>query len=196
MYAASRYYLYSHAMPVYVGLLRAVNIGPHNKVAMADLRQLMVTLGLEDGQTLLQSGNAVFRSDVKSSSKLEGVLQEGAEKHLRLKIEFFVRSAKEWEGIIAENPFPTEALRDPGHLILMCLRDAVDRAAVGALQSSITGREVVQGNGRQAYMVFPDGQGTSRVTTAVIERKLATRVTGRNWNTVLKLDALARTLLR
>lgn len=183
-------------MPVYVGLLRAVNLGPHNKVSMADLRQLLITLGMKDGQTLLQSGNAVFRSDVKSPSTLEGLLQEGAEKHLRLKTEFFVRSAREWEGIIAENPFPKEALRDPGRLIMMCLKDAIDRAAVNALQASIAGREVVRGNGRHAYIVFPDGQGTSRLTTAVIERRLATRTTGRNWNTVLKLDALARTLQR
>jgi len=40
-------------------------------------------------------------------------------------------------------------------------------------------------------MVYPDGIGRSRLTSAVIENKLGTRGTARNWNTVLKLAALA-----
>jgi uncharacterized protein (DUF1697 family) len=39
--------------------------------------------------------------------------------------------------------------------------------------------------------VYPDGIGRSRLTNRVIETKLDTRGTGRNWNTVLKLAELA-----
>ena len=53
------------------------------------------------------------------------------------------------------------------------------------------GREIVKAKGHQAYIVYPDGQGRSRLTTLMIEKKLGTRATGRNWNTVLKLQALA-----
>jgi len=49
----------------------------------------------------------------------------------------------------------------------------------------------VHGDGQQAYIVYPDGIGRSRLTAALIERKLATRGTARNWNTVMKLAALA-----
>jgi uncharacterized protein (DUF1697 family) len=49
---------------------------------------------------------------------------------------------------------------------------------------------VVRAEGRQAYIVYPNGIGRSRLTNALIEKKLRTRGTGRNWNTVLKLDAL------
>jgi len=73
----------------------------------------------------------------------------------------------------------------------MCLRDAPDRAAVAGLQKAIAGREVVRTSGRHAYIVYPDGIGRSRLTVALIEKKLGTRGTGRNWNTVLKLAALA-----
>jgi uncharacterized protein (DUF1697 family) len=58
------------------------------------------------------------------------------------------------------------------------------------LQTAITGSEIVRVEGRQAYIVYPDGIGRSRLTTALIEKKLRTRGTGRNWNTVLKLEGL------
>ena len=40
-------------------------------------------------------------------------------------------------------------------------------------------------------MTYPDGIGDSRVTPTLIERALGTPVTGRNWNTVLRLAAMA-----
>lgn len=60
-----------------------------------------------------------------------------------------------------------------------------------ALQAALTGPEVVRAEGRQAYIVYPNGIGRSRLTHTVIEKKLGTRGTSRNWNTVLKLRALA-----
>ena len=73
----------------------------------------------------------------------------------------------------------------------MLLKDAPESAAVSGLQKAIVGREVVRATGRQAYIVYPDGVGRSRLTTALIERKLGTRCTLRNWNTVVKLGTLA-----
>ena len=46
--------------------------------------------------------------------------------------------------------------------------------------------------GRHAYIVYPDGIGRSRLTNKLIDSKLGTRGTGRNWNTVLKLADLVR----
>jgi uncharacterized protein (DUF1697 family) len=73
----------------------------------------------------------------------------------------------------------------------MVLKQAPDAGAVEALQAAITGREVVRAVGRQAYITYPDGIGDSRLTINVIEKKLGSRGTGRNWNTVLKLGTLA-----
>ena len=67
---------------------------------------------------------------------------------------------------------------------------------VAALQAAVTGRETVEANGKQAYFVYPDGIGTSKLTNAVIERKLGQSGTARNWNTVLKLAAAAALLER
>ena len=92
---------------------------------------------------------------------------------------------------IADNPFPREAERDPGHLLAYFLKGTAQAEHVEALQAAIKGREIVRGEGRQAYIFYPDGIGRSKLTVALIEKKLGTRATGRNWNTVLKLGALA-----
>jgi len=174
----------------YIGLLRAVNLAGRNRISMADLRQLLLDEGMSDPQTLLQSGNVVFRSAGASTSKLEQRLEGAATRRLRLETDFIVRSATEWKQLIAANPFRTEAASDPGHLLVMCLKAAPQRTAEAALQKAIKGREVVRVVGQQAYVVYPDGVGRSKLTTAVIEKHLGTRTTGRNWNTVSKLGAM------
>jgi uncharacterized protein (DUF1697 family) len=181
-------------MTSYAAFLRAVNIGPHNKVPMSDLRSLLTKLGMKDAQTLLQSGNAVFRTDLVGPVEIEQKLEGGCTRHLKVTTEFFVRTLQELEAVIASNPFPKEAEEDPSHLLVLFMKDAPTRASVSALQSAIVGRESVKAVGRQAYFVYRDGIGNSKLTTSVIEKKLGTRGTGRNWNTVLKLTALLRSL--
>jgi len=101
-----------------------------------------------------------------------------------------VRTEEEWKRIVADNPFPEEAKRDPGHLVVMFLKRAPGPKEVEALQAAITGPEIVGIHGREAYMVYPAGIGRSRLTNTFVEKKLGTRGTARNWNTVLKLASL------
>ena len=178
-------------MTIHIALLRAVNLAGHNPVAMADLRNLLAHLGHTEGRSLLQSGNLVFVSHARTTSGLEQGLERAAKTRLGLDTPFFVRTATEWRALVAANPFPEEARHDASHLVMMLLKDAPERSAITALQNAISGREVVRVIGREAYVVYPDGIGRSRLTNALIERKLDTRGTGRNWNTVLKLAALA-----
>jgi uncharacterized protein (DUF1697 family) len=177
-------------MTRYVALLRGINVAGHNRVAMADLRALATEQGFEHVETVLQSGNLVFDGRPMASSRLESLLEEALAERLGLKIAFFVRTGKEVEAIVSGNPFPREAKSDPAHLVVTCLKGAPSRSQVTALEKSIVGREVCRVRGRDMYVVYPDGIGPSRLTTTVIEGKLGTQVTARNWNTVLKLAAL------
>lgn len=172
-----------------VALLRAVNLAGKNAVAMADLRALLAGLGLGDPRSLLQSGNLVFSSTGRTPTQLERLLEGECARRLGLSTELFVRTAAEWQALVAANPFALEAQRDPGHLLAMTLREAPSPAALEALRAAIQGRERACLAGRTAYLVYPDGVGRSRLTTALIEKKLGTRGTARNWNTVLKLQA-------
>jgi uncharacterized protein (DUF1697 family) len=176
----------------YLALLRAINLPRYKQVAMADLRDLLTHLGFVDSRSLLQSGNLVFRGGARSGARLERVLEAEAANRLALHTDFFVRTAAEWESVIAHNPFRKEAERDPGRLVVMFLKDAPGANEVKALQVANTGPEVVRVAGRHAYVVYPNGIGRSRLTNALIEKRLGTCGTGRNWNTVLKLGALAQ----
>ncbi len=179
-------------MACYVALLRAVNLAGHKMVAMADLREMLSGLGFSDPRSVLQSGNLVFQGRKRQPRDLERLIEVEAERRLALSTEFFVRSAEEWAAVLEGNPFPLQAKRDPSHLVVQFLKDAPAPASVRALQAAITGREVVRARGRELYAIYPDGTGKSRLTTGLIERKLGTRATGRNWNTVSKLAALAQ----
>jgi uncharacterized protein (DUF1697 family) len=166
-------------MTVHIALLRAVNLAGYNKVAMTELRALATDLGFTDAQTLLQSGNLVFRSEV-TGAKLESILEAEARKRLGLDTDFIVRTARQWNAIAAGNPFPTEAKNDPGRLLVMVCKNAVTK------DLKITGarREIVRPNGSEIYIYYPDGVGASRL-------KIDACGTARNWNTVLKLASLA-----
>jgi uncharacterized protein (DUF1697 family) len=178
-------------MTTWLALLRGINVGGRRQVAMADLRGLLTALGFADARSLLQSGNLLFRSRPRAAAGLERLLEDEGRKRLGLETDFLVRSAEEWRAIVARNPFPEEARRDPAHLLVMFLKDPPGDAKVRALREALRGREVRGANGREAYIVYPDGVGRSRLTHTLIEKRLGTRGTARNWNTVLKLEAMS-----
>jgi uncharacterized protein (DUF1697 family) len=178
-------------VPTHLVFLRAVNLGSIGKIAMSDLRAWLMKLGFVDVQTLLQSGNLVFRGGSLSGAALEQHLEREAEKGLRLRTDFFVRTVKEWKEVIAHNPFHDAAKNDASHLLVAVLKSAPTSSQVKALETAIKGRERVRAYGRHAYVVYPDGIGTSKLTLSMIERHLGTRGTCRNWNTTLKMAVLA-----
>ena len=174
---------------LHIALLRAVNVGGNKPIAMAELRNLLTELGFEQARSVLQSGNLVFKSKEQTGIDLEGLLEKEAAQRLDLHTDFFVRTQEAWKQIIANNPFPDEAQHNPAHLVVMFLKRAPSLQEVEALQAAIIGPELVAVQGRQAYIVYPAGIGRSRLTNAIVEKKLGTRGTSRNWNTVLKLEA-------
>ena len=174
-----------------IALLRAVNVGGRS-VLMADLRTMFGELGHENPRTLLQSGNAVFALKAQTSAAaLEKKFEAEAQRRFGFAVAFMLRTIQEWNAIIARNPFPDAARNDPARLILMTLKSAPDAAAIKALRDGYNGPETIHVAGRNAYLIYPDGQGNSKLTNALIERKLGVAGTARNWNTVLKLAALA-----
>ena len=173
-----------------IALLRGVNLGGNRMVAMSDLRNLCTRLGFEDARTLLQSGNLIFRAGSRKPAALEKLLETETAKRLRIETTYIIRTAPEWEDVVERNPFPKEAVADPGRLLVMCLKDAPARDAEKALRAAIKGPEIAHVVGRAAYIYFPDGQGRSKLTTAVIDKNLGTIGTARNWNTVKKIEAI------
>jgi len=173
-----------------IALLRGINVAGHKSVTMGDLRDVLTQLGFADAQSLLQSGNLVFRSaGPQTAARLEKMLEAEASHRLNLQTDFFVRTSQEWGEIVAGNPFRDEARLDPGHLVVMFLKEAPAPNDVTLLRAAIRGPEIVRASGRQLYITYPDGIGRSKLTNVLIEKQLGTRGTSRNWNTVLKVEA-------
>jgi uncharacterized protein (DUF1697 family) len=176
----------------HVALLRAVNVGGHNKIAMPDLCRFFADEGFGGARSLLQSGNVVFDGGTRGSEELERLLEARTAKRFGLRTDYFIRTAAELRELIVRNPFPREAADDPSHLLVMFLKMAPGGETVKALQAAIKGPEGARSHGKHAYITYPAGIGRSKLTTARIEDTLGSRGTGRNWNTVLKLSALCK----
>jgi uncharacterized protein (DUF1697 family) len=175
-------------MPTAIALLCAVNLGPHGKLAMADLRTALAGLGYGNVRTLLATGNVLLDAGV-APPELERQLEAALVDRFGLSTEVVVRTPDQWARIIAENPFPDAARSDPAHLVVMLLKASPPPSAVETLRAAIKGREEVEVREGTAYLWYPDNIGDSRLTAAVIDRKLGVRGTGRNWNTALKIAA-------
>jgi uncharacterized protein (DUF1697 family) len=102
-----------------------------------------------------------------------------------------VRSVLQTGNLVFESRSRFGAELDSKHLVVLFLKNPPTPKDVAALQADILGAEVVKAKGKQAYIFYPDGIGRSKLTNAMIEKRIG-RGTGRNWNTVLKLDVIAK----
>jgi uncharacterized protein (DUF1697 family) len=171
-------------MSAQIALLRGVNLNGR-KVVMSELRALCEKLGCTNVRTLLASGNVVLESKL-AGAKLEEKLEKAIAAEFGMKTEVFVRSADELDAAIAANPFAAFAKKDPSHLVLIFQRAKLSaaeaKAVVAATKDAVEDAAVV---GRDVYVTYPKGIGDSKL-------KLPVGGTARNWNTVSKLAALAR----
>lgn len=179
-------------MPVYVSMLRAVNVGGHNRIKMAELRELCASLGFTGAQTHLQSGNAVFATPDRSAAKLGAKIEAAIERRFGLRPRVLVRTAAQVRSAVDRFPFSGADL-DPGHLLVVFLAAAPDAAARKAL-AAYTGPEQIHLDGTELFVHYCNGIGRSRLTTAWIEKALKTEGTGRNLRTLRALLEMAQAL--
>lgn len=180
-------------MAVFVSLFRAINVGGNNKVSMVALKGLHEELGLQNVVTYLQTGNVIFESDEKTdSTHLAGKIRKEFEKNFGFSPEVMVRTAAEIMQISEENPFLGHPEKETKWIVVMFLSGSPDVAAKEALLSAYTGPEEMVVKGQELYAYYTNGIGRSKLTNALIEKKLKMSGTGRNWNTVSKLLELTR----
>lgn len=172
-------------MKTWVALLRGVNVGGHNKVPMAELRDACRSLGFASVATYIQSGNVVFRSAGKVDA-LARELRAAIAERFDCDVPVVLRTADELRRVLAANPF-IAAGRDPAKLHVGFLAEAPSAEEVEAVPPQPPGREEFQVIGGEVYLFYPDGMGRSKLTTAYFDRALGTTMTARNWRTVGKL---------
>jgi len=184
-------------MATHVALLRGINLGGRNKVAMADLRQVVAGLGHADVSTYIQSGNVLFRADPADAdpSALAAALAKAITGTLGVSAPVVVVARDELAEVIAANPFPDEADPKRVHAVLLSAPPGAEAAArIDQALARSTGkgaRDELAIAGRTLYLHTPDGFGNSELAAAVLRIVTSPRAgvtgTARNWATMTKL---------
>ena len=184
-------------MPSHVALLRGINVGGRNKVAMADLRKVVESLGHGEVATYIQSGNVVFTSNHTDTAAIAAELGRALEETLGVRSSVVVLSRAELAKVTADNPFPDEANPKLLHAIFRGVEvGAQEAAAVAAAERRARdkgGRDQARVVGRTVYLRTPDGLGRSELAAQLARSNSAAQDRGgtaRNWATVTKLLAM------
>ena len=173
----------------HVALLRGINVGRANRIAMGDLRALFERLGYGDVRTLLNSGNLVFTVSGAAASDAGSRIEKAMTTRLGVSARVIVIKAKEFAAIVAENPLGG-LMEDPSRFLVTVLASAADRNRLEELQKKNWAPEALAVGRRAAYLWCAAGILKGPLNLAV-SRALGDAGTSRNWATTLKLLALA-----
>lgn len=181
-------------MAVVISLLRGINVGGHHKIKMDALRALYESLGLQEPQTYVQSGNVVFRTEERNLAGLATRIEDAIEKSAGFRPAVILRTLPEWRDVIARNPFAKRSGIEPAKLLVSFLAAEPTREAREKVLKIETNPEELYAGGREFYIYFPNGMGRSKLPWASLDKVLGSPGTGRNWNTVTKLLEIAERL--
>jgi uncharacterized protein (DUF1697 family) len=170
-------------MPTHVALLRGINVGKNNRIAMADLRAALEDLGYEGVSTYIQSGNVLFSTPRTDAAAIAREISAKIHRAFSMNIDVVVVSRLELAQAISDNPFPHE--HKLVHVIFLAgeadeaLKDRIAQleAAKGA------GRDKITAVGRVLFFYTPGGYGPSELGKALTKLP----GTARNWGTTIKL---------
>lgn len=181
-------------MSVLIAMLRGVNVGGNRKIKMEALRLLCTKLGLQDIQTYIQSGNLVFRTNKAEPKSLARKIEDAIEREHGFRPAVVVRTASEWREVVAANPFAERPGMEPSRLLVVFMTAAPDRQNREQVLAMPCAPEEIRVHDRELFIYYPNGIARPTIPLARIEKVLQTPSTGRNWNTVNKLLAMAEKL--
>ena len=171
----------------YIALLRGVNVGRAKRIAMADLRKLVESLGYTGVRSLLNSGNVIFDAEVPSSQAAQA-LEEAMVLRLGVAARVFVLERQELADIIDDNPL-LDLADDHARLFAFLLAGEPQRELAACLCCQDWQPEALAIGRRAAYVWCPEGVLDS-AAAAALGKGLGDGTTSRNWRTITKLHGL------
>jgi uncharacterized protein (DUF1697 family) len=178
-------------MPVYIGLLRGINIGPHKRMKMEKLRSSCEALGFRRVQTYIQSGNLVFQTSGFSDSAVRKKLEDRILSDFGFSSTVILRTREEVGQIIQGNPLENEPGVDASKLHVVFLSATPLPANLKQLESLTLAPDKVRHRGKEIYFFFPNGVSGSSIWKYSLDRVLTVAGTMRNWKTVNMLYEIA-----
>ena len=174
----------------HAAFFRGINVGKAKRIAMADLKRVMESLGYTNVKTLLNSGNVVFDVSPRSSKDHGERIRKAIASELGVDCRVIVLSSDELEEIVADNPLHKVA-DNFSRFMVAVLADPNDRKLIESLARKRWAPEAMGLTKRAAYLWCPDGILESPVATA-LGKALRDGVTSRNWATFLKVVEAAK----
>ncbi|CAG7646064.1 hypothetical protein PAESOLCIP111_05091 [Paenibacillus solanacearum] len=181
-------------MTIHIALLRGINVGGHNKIKMAELREALGSLGLARVQTYIQSGNILFESDETEETLRERIEQE-IDRTFGISLHVILRTAAEMRGIMEKLPFTAAQISEAQasaegeclHVSMLGREPVTER--VDKLKAFDFQNDQYRIEGRDVYLLFGSSIRNSKLAVQV--EKLGVATTTRNWKTISKLVELA-----
>ena len=170
----------------WVAFLRAINLGPRNKVAMAELRAAFEGAGCTDVRTHLQSGNVLFHARDRSPATLRRKLERAVKESCGVESTVVLRTWAELRRVAASHPFGDDTSKSA----VTFLAEKPTAAAARRLRELDAAPDEAKLVGRGLYIHYPRGIQGSRLTGAMVEKTLGVAGTNRNWRTVARLAEL------
>lgn len=177
-----------------LSLLRGVNVGGHHKIRMDALRELYESLGLEEVRTFIQSGNVLFRAGAPDAGQLAARLESALDRTFGFRPRVVLRTVGELREVVAQNPFAGREGLDPSRLAVIFLSGEPSPEARRRALAIEASPEELHISGRELWIYYPNGMARPRLVASALEKVLGIQGTGRNWNSVTKLLALAEEL--
>lgn len=175
-------------MTVFIVLFRGV--GGATQLPVKPLREALSAAGFENVATYINSGNAVVKSTLPEAAARKEIASI-CQREFGFGKEILMPTLSSWSKAIAANPYAKEAAAGPTGVHLFTLTAVPTPEAVEALKARKQESESLHVQGRFMYFHAPEGFGPSK-TPPLIDRLLGVVTTARNWNTVLKLEELAK----
>ena len=186
-------------MASHVALLRGINVGGRNKVPMAELREVVASLGHTGVTTYIQSGNVLFSTPETDTARLASALGEAVSEAFGIAVSVVVLSRAQLARILDSNPYPDEPKPQYVHVVFLGAEpppDLLDRIKAAESAAAAKGsRDAVTTVGGALFVHTPDGYGTSELAEALFRiigppGKAGITATARNWATATKLLSL------
>ncbi|RSY87425.1 DUF1697 domain-containing protein [Sphingomonas koreensis] len=174
-------------MASHIALLHSITIGSGRRLAMADWREMMESIGLRNPRTLIATGNALFESEGATIGQLEERLETAFAQRFGRQIDTIVLSAAQWRDLVSANPFAEEV--DGTRIAIRVMRNPLDETALAALAPYATQGERMKLANGHLWLHFPQDPTRSRLGTRLTTRRFGAG-TVRNWNTVRRLNEM------
>jgi uncharacterized protein (DUF1697 family) len=156
---------------------------------MADLRALALEVGLANPRTYIQSGNLVFDGG-GTAPRAEATLEKAIAARFGFHVDVVVRTAKAWKGLVDSNPFPEASVGEGSRVFLLLSKSPARADAARDLLAKATRGEQIILTKSAVWGYYPSGMGQTKLAPAFVDRAIGSKVTARNWRTVVELARL------